>query len=117
MSETEKVEKSEAKKGNWLSALVGFSAGAIVGSVTALLFAPQSGEETRDRIRERVGEYSDRAGEALDRSRDAFEEARDRMTSAYEDAVDKTSSMIEQAKGKVTKAKQEDEEEEEQELS
>jgi len=43
--------------------LVGFLVGALSGAVVALLFAPQSGEETRAMIGERSIELRDRAVE------------------------------------------------------
>jgi gas vesicle protein len=43
--------------------LVGFLVGALSGAVVALLFAPQSGEETRALIGERSIELRDRAVE------------------------------------------------------
>jgi gas vesicle protein len=43
--------------------LVGFLVGAVSGAVVALLFAPQSGEETRALIGERSIELRDRAVE------------------------------------------------------
>lgn len=113
MSEAERPESKETKGKGYVGTLIGFGAGAVVGAVTALLFAPQSGEETRDRIKDRLNEVSDKANEALDRSKEALEEARDKMSSAYEDAVDKTSSMIEQAKTRVGKKEVEKEEDEE----
>lgn len=41
--------------------LVGFIVGGLTGAVAALLFAPQSGEETRAEIKERSIELRDRA--------------------------------------------------------
>ena len=43
--------------------LVGFLVGAVTGGVVALLFAPQSGEETRALIGERSIELRDKAVE------------------------------------------------------
>lgn len=43
--------------------LVGFIVGGLTGAVVALLFAPQSGEETRAVIKERSIELRDRAAE------------------------------------------------------
>jgi len=38
---------------------VGLLAGAVIGGVIALLFAPQSGKETRQMIKEKVGDVVD----------------------------------------------------------
>jgi gas vesicle protein len=102
MAELEKSEVRESKKSNnVLAAIVGFGAGAVVGAVTALLYAPQSGKETRDKIKDRVGDISEKAADMIDKSKEAFEEAKDKMSTAYEKAVEQTTSAIEQAKGKL----------------
>jgi len=54
---------SDNNETNLVSFIVGFFIGAIVGAVTALLLAPQSGEETRGIIREKSIELKDKAVE------------------------------------------------------
>jgi gas vesicle protein len=60
--------------------LVGFIVGGLTGAVVSLLFAPQSGEETRALIRDKSIELRDRASEtaeeALARAEAAAAEAR-----------------------------------------
>lgn len=60
--------------------LVGFIVGGLTGAVVSLLFAPQSGEETRALIRDKSIELRDRASgtaeEALARAEAAANEAR-----------------------------------------
>jgi gas vesicle protein len=60
--------------------LVGFIVGGLTGAVVSLLFAPQSGEETRALIRDKSIELRDRAAEtaeeALARAESAAAEAR-----------------------------------------
>ena len=62
--------------------LVGFIVGGLTGAVVSLLFAPQSGEETRALIRDKSIELRDRANEtaeeALARAEAAAAEARSR---------------------------------------
>jgi gas vesicle protein len=62
--------------------LVGFIVGGLTGAVVSLLFAPQSGEETRALIRDKSIELRDRAAEtaeeALARAEAAATEARAR---------------------------------------
>lgn len=62
--------------------LVGFIVGGLTGAVVSLLFAPQSGEETRALIRDKSIELRDRAAEtaeeALARAEAAAAEARSR---------------------------------------
>jgi gas vesicle protein len=49
--------------------LAGFIIGGMVGSIIALLLAPQSGEETRTIIRDRSIELKDKAVEAAEAAR------------------------------------------------
>jgi len=60
--------------------LVGFIVGGLTGAVVSLLFAPQSGEETRALIRDKSIEIRDKAAdsteEALARAESAAAEAR-----------------------------------------
>lgn len=62
--------------------LVGFIVGGLTGAVVALLFAPQSGEETRALIKDKSIELRDKAQttteEALARAEQAAAEARAR---------------------------------------
>ena len=62
--------------------LVGFIVGGLTGAVVSLLFAPQSGEETRALIRDKSIELRDRASEsaeeALSRAEAVAAEARAR---------------------------------------
>lgn len=62
--------------------LIGFIIGGLAGAVSALLLAPQSGEETRTVIRERAIELRDRASESADdlyvQAEQAYAEARAR---------------------------------------
>ncbi len=60
--------------------LSGFVIGGLVGAAVALLFAPQSGEETRAQIRSKSIELTERAKEAVretqERAERVLEEAR-----------------------------------------
>jgi gas vesicle protein len=68
--------------------LVGFLVGGLTGAIVALLFAPQSGEETRALIGERSIELRDRAVET---SKQAATQAREYGDQAVE-SVKKTVS-------------------------
>ncbi len=69
--------------------LIGFIVGGVAGAVTALLLAPQSGEETRTLIRDKSIELKDKAVEysaaARTRAETALEEARMRADEALAD--------------------------------
>jgi gas vesicle protein len=64
--------------------LVAFVAGAMAGAAVALLFAPASGEETRDYLGERAREGRERAAEAARQGREALNRQRDQLASAFE---------------------------------
>jgi gas vesicle protein len=76
------MDQSEQKRNNLYYALIGFGAGAIVGATLALLYAPQSGRETRDAIKEKLGETTERAGEYYSSAKDAVGSAYERTASA-----------------------------------
>jgi gas vesicle protein len=58
---------------------VGLLTGAVIGGVVALLFAPQSGKETRQLIKRKTGEVVDtvkeKTGDVIDTVKDAASEA------------------------------------------
>jgi gas vesicle protein len=83
--------------------LSGFFIGGLVGSITALLLAPQSGEETRDVIKTKGIELRDRAKASADEVRAQMERiAQDAQKLADELSVQaqKTSHEL-QEKGRV----------------
>lgn len=72
-----------------------FLFGLGVGAAAGMLFAPKSGEETREELRQRAeegreylkrrsGELREQAGQAIDRGREAVQGQRDQLSSALE---------------------------------
>lgn len=70
--------------GNAPAILMAFVLGAIAGAATALLWAPQTGEETRRQLAERAREGRERAGEAAQRGREFVDRQRDQLAGAIE---------------------------------
>ncbi len=81
--------------------LVGFIVGGLAGAVTALLLAPQSGEETRAVIKERSIELRDRAAaeaeEAWHRAEAVAKEAREKAEKLAKEAYEKVDEVAHQA--------------------
>jgi gas vesicle protein len=64
--------------------LLAFMVGALSGAAAALLFAPASGEETREYLGQRAREGRARARDAVDHGREIYERQRDTMASAVD---------------------------------
>ena len=64
--------------------MLAFVVGALTGAAVALLFAPASGEETREYLGEKARETRARAQQALDESREFYQEQRQGIASAVE---------------------------------
>jgi gas vesicle protein len=101
-----KGEIKMADRDEFGSFVIGFLVGAVTGAVVSLLFAPQTGEETRVMIKERGIELADKANEAAQSvSKDVGELASSAKTSADELAK-KGQAVFEDSKTKVTVAVQ-----------
>jgi gas vesicle protein len=66
------------------SVLLAFIAGAMTGAAVALLFAPASGEETRQLLGDRAREGRERAAEAARQGRELLNRQRDSLNTAFE---------------------------------
>lgn len=79
---------------NFGAFLAGLLLGGMAGGIAALLFAPQSGEETRTIIRDKAIELRDQANETL-------EETLSKAEKAANDTVKQAETVLNQAKAKV----------------
>jgi len=93
----------------------GLLLGGIAGAVTALLLAPQSGEETRKVILDKSMELKDKALETVEEARQRAEEAADEARIAAQEYTQKLQDqakslqeqgrvILEEQKQKITKA-------------
>jgi gas vesicle protein len=64
--------------------LMAFVLGAVAGAAMALLYAPATGEETRQRIKEKAREGRDRAEAVARDSREFLKRQRDNLGAAVE---------------------------------
>lgn len=64
--------------------MLAFVVGALTGAAVALLFAPASGEETREYLGQKAREGRARAREAMEQGRDVYQRQREHLSSAVE---------------------------------
>ena len=71
-------------KDNSGSLMVAFVIGALTGAAVALLFAPATGEETREFLGQKAREGRDKARDAVDQGRDYYRSQRENLVTAVE---------------------------------
>jgi gas vesicle protein len=64
--------------------MLAFIVGALTGAGVALLFAPASGEETREYLGQKAREGRARARNAVEQGREVYQTQRETLTSAVE---------------------------------
>ena len=64
--------------------LLAFLVGAVAGAAVALLYAPATGQETREFLGEKAREGREKAAAMAEKRRQAFNEGLDTMTTAIE---------------------------------
>ena len=64
--------------------MLAFMVGALTGAAVALLFAPASGEETREYLGQRAREGRVRAREAVEQGREVYERQKESLSGAIE---------------------------------
>jgi gas vesicle protein len=74
--------------------MLAFVVGALTGAAAALLFAPASGEETREYLGQKAREGRSRAREAVDHGREIYQRQRETLASA----VDRGREAFQQAR-------------------
>lgn len=77
-----------------------FAVGALVGAGIALLYAPQSGRDTRELLARKTRELKERTGEVLDDAKEMVRGKRDQILAAVEAGKD----AMENEGGKQRKA-------------
>ena len=64
--------------------MVAFVVGALTGAAVALLFAPATGEETREYLGQKAREGKAKAREAMDQGREYYATHRENLVTAVE---------------------------------
>jgi gas vesicle protein len=82
------------------SVLTGLLVGGAIGAVTALLFAPRSGDETRAEIRNRAVELRDRTSETV---KDTVAQARSKADELKESVSERAEELKQRGKHAVSK--------------
>jgi gas vesicle protein len=80
--------------------MLAFMVGAITGAAVALLFAPASGDETREYLGQKAREGRDRAREAAEQSREFYERNRESVATA----IDRGREAFQQARDRGEQA-------------
>ncbi len=88
------------------SMLLSFLLGGIVGAGLALLLAPQSGEETRKKIKDLADDVKDRTTGYVDKTREKFASYVDEGKGLYEQKKSIVKSAIEAGKEAYEKEKE-----------
>jgi len=63
--------------------LIAFAAGAVAGGVVALLFAPASGKETRQKIKETIRKAKDKALDEIEQAKEFAGTRKEALKEAY----------------------------------
>ena len=90
--------------GDFGAFLTGFLIGGLVGAASALLMAPQSGEQTRVQIKQRGIELRDRADEEITLIREQADQAIADLKVQAEEIQKKTSASVDDYRTRVTAA-------------
>jgi gas vesicle protein len=83
---------------NGSAGLVYFLMGAAIGAGLALLFAPQSGEETRKKVKEFSGKVTDDVIESYEKVSSEAKKSIDQVKHAAENAIEHVKAFIDGAK-------------------
>ncbi len=91
-----------SKQSDFGAFLTGFFVGGLIGAGMALIFAPQSGEETREQIRQKGNELGEQASQTAEEVRhkaeQALSEARVKLDEAAVDLQKRAKELQDQGK-------------------
>ena len=85
------------------ASLLGFLAGAAIGAGVALLYAPQSGADTRKKIKDASGRVVDDVKEQYEKISDEAKKSMDQVKANAEKAMSNVKNFFEGAKDSLKK--------------
>lgn len=97
---TKRLSNLQGSSSDKTTALVGLMAGLAVGAVLGILFAPDSGKKTRERI-------SDKALDLTDNAKDSIYAIKDKINNGKDSLVDLKDRVVENVKSRVGQATEE----------
>jgi len=74
--------------------VLGMLMGAAVGAAVAILYAPQSGPETRGLLKEKAGEVKDKTAQAVDTAKTRAREVTENVTTSAQQLVEKGRTTV-----------------------
>ena len=85
--------------------LLGFLAGAAVGSILGILYAPEHGVETRRKLLESGNDLTDslksKANDFVGSMKDTYQDMKDTVADTYQDAKSKTQDLADKGAAKL----------------
>lgn len=94
-------KKEQSSKFPTLKAfLAGLGIGGLVGTVLALLYAPQSGKETRETIKDKKNEFLKYGAGFVDKSKEYINKGKEMISSTAENIVTSVQEGLKAAKEK-----------------
>ncbi|MCL5035961.1 MAG: YtxH domain-containing protein [Chloroflexi bacterium] len=101
----------EQQKGVGTEFVFGLFVGALLGASLAIVFAPQSGEATREMIRKKSKEMQDKAMDMLEELKDEVDDLVVKVQDAFEDTTKQVKTKMTEVKEKVVQKMAEKKEE------
>ena len=92
------------EKGRWGDRALYFMIGGLVGATVALLFAPRSGEETREYLANKVRDGKDVLRDKVKTAKEQFLETKDHLESSAKEMLSKGKEAVSREKEVISAA-------------